>query len=110
MAPRSIATTSTASLTGLKHQHNPSDLQLFSDSSQRSLKAALLHNGSSKTSNPIAQSVQLKETSVNMKMLLEAMQYNVHRRNVCGNLKAIEMLIGTNGSLQVLLLLTPLGL
>jgi len=79
---------------GLKQEHNPSDWRLFIYSSQRSLKAVLLHNGNSKPSIPIAHSVHLKETYDKMKLLLEAIRYNVHQWNVCGDLKVIDMFMG----------------
>ena len=78
---------------GLKQQYSPSDWWLFIDSSQRSLKAVLLHNGNSKPSIPIARSVHLKETYDNMKQLLEAIQYNVQQWNICGDLKVTGMLM-----------------
>jgi len=81
---------------GMKQQHSPSDWRLLSDSSQRSLKA-VLHNGNPKTSTPIAQSVHLKKTYDNMKTFLETVQYNVHRRNICGNLTVFGMLMGMQG-------------
>ena len=78
----------------LHHEHKPSEWRLFIDSSQRSLKAVLLHNGNSKPSVPIAHSIHLKETYDNMKMLLEAICYNDYQWNICGDLKVIGMLMG----------------
>jgi len=82
---------------GLKQEHNPSDWQLFIDSSWWSLKALLLHNGNSKPSIPVAHSVHVKESYGNMKILLEAVQSNVHQWNICGDLKVIGMLMGMQG-------------
>jgi hypothetical protein len=33
----------------------------------------------------------------NMKLLLDANQYNVHQWNICGDLKVIGMLMGMQG-------------
>lgn len=78
----------------LRQEHIPSDWRLFIDSSQRSLKAVLLHNGNSKPSIPIAHSVHLKETYDNMKLLLDTLSYDRYQWNICGDLKVIGMLMG----------------
>jgi len=49
------------------------------DLSQRSLKAVLLHNGNLKLCVSIAQSAHLKEPYDNMKILLEAIKYNIYK-------------------------------
>ncbi|GFG40816.1 hypothetical protein Cfor_08064 [Coptotermes formosanus] len=89
--------TSVASLWD-KQEYNSSDWWLFIDSLQRSLKAVLLHNRNSKTSIAIAHSVHFKETYNNMKILLEAIQCNVHQGNTCGDLKVIGIFMGMQGS------------
>ena len=81
----------------LKQEYNPSDWRLFIDFSQRSLKAVLLQSGNSKPSIAIAHCVHLKETYDKMKILLEAIQYNVHQWNICGDLKVTGMLMGMQG-------------
>jgi len=65
--------------------------QLFIDSSQQILKAVLLHNGNSKPSILIAHCVHLEETYDSMKILLKAVQYNVHQWNNCGDMKVTGM-------------------
>ena len=60
---------------GLRYEHNPADWRLFIDSSQTSLKAALLHNGNSKPSIPVGHSTSRKETYNTMKVLLEQKNY-----------------------------------
>ena len=62
----------TGLFTSLGLPHNPSDWRLFIDSSKRSLKGVLLHNGNKYPSIPIAHSVHLKESYDNMELLLEA--------------------------------------
>ncbi|KAG8229531.1 hypothetical protein J437_LFUL004937 [Ladona fulva] len=67
---------------GLMGQFNipyaPGDWRLFIDSSKRSLKAVLLHNGNMHASVPVGHSVHLKETYDNMKVLLTTIHYEDH--------------------------------
>ena len=58
--------------------YSASDWRLFIDSSKRSFKAVLLHNGNVYPSIPIAHSVQMKERRKFVKILLEFAQYNDH--------------------------------
>ncbi|KAI6651194.1 hypothetical protein LOD99_14548 [Oopsacas minuta] len=78
----------------LLQEHSSSDWCLFIDSSKRSLKAVLLHNGNLKPGVPIAHSVYLKETFVNLQEVLDAIQYRTHKWNICGDLKIIGLLMG----------------
>lgn len=80
-----------ALFTELRQEHTPADWRLFIDSSQRSLKAVLLHNGNLKPSIPIAHSVHLKETYDNMKLVVLALCYDRYQWNICGDLKVIGM-------------------
>lgn len=82
---------------GLKQQYVASDWRLFIDSSQKSLKGVLLHNGNLKPSVPIAHSVHLKETYENMNIVLKSIQYDLHQWHICGDLKVIGMLMGMQG-------------
>ena len=52
---------------------NPSESCIFIDSSSRSLKAVLFHNGNNYPSLPIAHSVHLREDYISVKMLLSAL-------------------------------------
>lgn len=70
---------------------------MFIDSSKRSLKGVLLHNGNLYGSITIAHSVHLKETYENLKTLPEYVQYEKHCWKVCGDLKVIGMLLGQQG-------------
>lgn len=81
----------------LSQQHVPSEWRLLIESSQRSLKAVLLHNRNSKPSIPIAHSVHLSESYDDLKILLRAIQYKLHHWNFCGDLKVIGMLIVVQG-------------
>ena len=80
--------------TSLGLPHNPSDWRLFRDSSKRSLKGVLLHNGNKYLSITIAHSVHLKESYDNMELLLEAIKYSEYQWSLCGDLKVIGLLMG----------------
>ena len=77
--------------------YSASNWRLFIDSSERSLKAVLLHNGNVYPSIPIAHSVQMKEDREFLKILLELIQYNDHNWDVCGDFKMIAFLLGLQG-------------
>jgi len=68
--------------------------RLFIDSSKRSLKAVLLHNSNKYASIPIAHSVYLNESYENVQTILEAIEYEQHKWQVCEDLKVICMLLG----------------
>ncbi|EZA60811.1 hypothetical protein X777_13644 [Ooceraea biroi] len=68
--------------------------RLFIDSSKRSLKGVLLHNGGRYACVPIAHSVHLKESYENVEILLKAIEYNKHKWQVCGDLKIVSMVLG----------------
>ena len=68
---------------------------LFIDSSERSFKGVLLHNGNKRPSIHIAHSGHLnKESYDNMELLLEAVKYNQYQCSLCGDLKVIDLLMG----------------
>ena len=68
--------------------------RLFIDSSTRSLKAVVLHNGNKYSSIPIGHSVQMKETHDNMDQLLSALNYHDHGWLTCGDLKVVGLVLG----------------
>jgi len=72
--------------------HNPLDWRLFIDSSKLSLKAVLLHNGNTLPSIPVGHSVHNKELYENMKILIEAINYDKFKWQICCDLKAIALL------------------
>ena len=53
----------------------PREWRLFVDSSSKSLRAVLLHNGNKFPSLPLAHSVQLKEGYSSVKTVLKAVKY-----------------------------------
>ena len=60
----------------LSINHNSLDWRLFTDSSKLSLKAVLLHNGNTLPSIPVGHSVHNKESYENMKILMDAINYD----------------------------------
>ncbi|GFS62727.1 uncharacterized protein TNCV_3201771 [Trichonephila clavipes] len=72
----------------------PEEWRLFIDSSKRSLKAVLLHNGNRYASVPVGHSVHLKECYENLDFILNKLSYSDHKCTICGDLKVISMLLG----------------
>lgn len=70
------------------------DWRMFVDSSQRSLKAVLLHNGNAHPSIPIAHSVILKERYENVKKLLDLIKYEDYGWEVIGDFKMLAFFMG----------------
>jgi len=70
----------------LNINHNPLDWRLFIDLSNLSLKAVLLHNGNTLPSIPVGHSVH-NESYENMKILMEAINYDNFKWQICGDLK-----------------------
>ena len=56
--------------------YNPNEWQMFIDSSKRSLKCVLLHNGNLFGAIPIGHSVFLREEHGDVKRVIELMQYD----------------------------------
>ena len=76
---------------------NPNEWRLFIDSSNRSLKAVLLHNGNRLPSIPLAHSVHLKEEYNNVKLLLNALKYHEYAWEIIGDFKMVAFLMGLQG-------------
>ena len=75
-------------------QYEPKYWRLFIDSSKRSLKCVLLHNGNQFTSVPITHSTTLKEKYEAVKYVLEKIGYDQHNRFICVDLKMVNFLSG----------------
>ena len=60
----------------LSINHNPLDWRLFIDSSKLSLKAFPLHKCNTLPSTPVGHSVHNREPYENMKILMEAINYD----------------------------------
>ena len=76
---------------------NPNEWRLFIDSSCRSLKAVLLHNGNKYPSLPLAHSVHMKEEYSSIKALLDALKYDDYGWEVIGDFKMVAYLMGLQG-------------
>ena len=77
--------------------YRSNDWRLFIDSSKRSLKCVLLHNGNQYGSIPIGHSVTIKENYENIKVVLERLKYADHQWLICVNLKMVNFLLGQQG-------------
>lgn len=75
----------------------PGDWRLFIDSSKRSLKCVLLHNGNKFGSIPIAHSTKLKEEYNNIALVIEKILYKDHGWVICVDLKMVNFLLGQQG-------------
>ena len=75
-------------------QYKPEDWRLFIDSSKRSLKCVLLHNGNQFASVPLAHSTTLKEKYEAVKYVLEKIRYDQHGWLLCVDLKMVNFLLG----------------
>jgi hypothetical protein len=74
-------------------EYNVNERRLFTDSSKRSLKAALLHNGNNCTSMPIGHSAHLKESYENLELVLTKIGHSAHDWMIYGVLKMLRMLL-----------------
>ena len=72
----------------LNINHNPSDRRLFIDSSKLRLKALRLHNGNTLPPIPVGHSVYNKELYEDMKILMEAINYDKLKWQICGDHKS----------------------
>ncbi|GFU51057.1 uncharacterized protein TNCV_2414851 [Trichonephila clavipes] len=77
-----------------KIMYEPEEWRLLIDSSKRSLKAVLLHNGNRYASVPVGHSVHLKECYENLEFILNKLSYSDHKWTICGDLKVIYTLLG----------------
>lgn len=78
----------------LKIKHKAADWRLFIDSSTKSLKAVLLHNGNELASIPVGYSTTMDESYNNMVFLLEKISYETHQWQICTDLKVVTILLG----------------
>ena len=84
-------------ITAMGTSYTTSEWRLFIDSSKRSLKCVLLHNGNKLASVPIGHSIQMKETYENMKSIPDKIKYAEHEWVICGDLKVLSILLGQQG-------------
>ena len=77
----------------LNINHNPLAWRLFLDSSKLSLEAVLLHNGNTLPSIPDGHSEHNKMPHEDMKILIETINYDKFKWQMCGDLKVIALLL-----------------
>jgi hypothetical protein len=75
-------------------EYKVNEWRLFIDSSKRSLKAGLLHNGNNYASLHIGHSVHLNGIYENLELVLTKIAYTAHDWMICGDLKVLCMLLG----------------
>ena len=80
----------------LNINHIPLDWRFFIELSKFSIRA-VLHNGNTVTSIPVGHSVHNKKSYKNMKILMEAINYDNFKWQICGDLKVIALLLGLQG-------------
>ena len=78
-------------------EYQPEDWRMFIDSSKRSLKCVLLHNGNEYASIPIGHSVYAKESYEEVKKTLQRIKYDQHQWVTCVDLKMVNFLLGQQG-------------
>ena len=75
-------------------EYKPDDWRLFLDSSKRSLKCVLFHNGNKYACIPIGHSTKLKEENQNMKQVLHKLPYSEHQQVICVDIKMVNFILG----------------
>jgi hypothetical protein len=75
-------------------KHDPQEWRLFIDSSKLCLRAVLLHNGNQHPSIPVEHAVHTKETYVNLKQMLNKLEYSKYGWHICGGLEVVSLLMG----------------
>jgi hypothetical protein len=76
------------------NEYQSNDWRLFIDSSKRSLKCVLLHNGNKYGSIPLAHSTAMKEEHQTISLVLEKIKYQEHQWIICVDLKMVNILLG----------------
>jgi hypothetical protein len=74
--------------------YNPAEWRLFLDSSKRSLKCVLLHNGNDFGAVPVGHSVHLRETHDDIRVVMDLLKYHEHNWIMCVDLKMVNFLLG----------------
>ena len=75
-------------------EHDPTEWRLFIETSTKSLKGVLLHNGNKYPSLPLAYSLQMKENHENVKQLFININYAEFQWYFCGDFKTLGFLLG----------------
>ena len=75
-------------------EYLPHAWRLFIDSSKRSLKCVLLHNGNRYGSVPIGHSTSMKEEYRTISLVLEKIKYQEQQWVICVDLNMVNSLLG----------------
>lgn len=75
-------------------EYIPDDWRLFIDSSKRSLKCVLLHNGNKYGSIPLAHSTKMKEEYDTVALVMEKIKFHEHQWIICVDFKMVNFLLG----------------
>lgn len=78
-------------------EYNSNEWRLFIDSSKRSLKCVLMHNGNKLGSIPIAHSTAVKEEYATVAAVMDRIKYKKHKWLICVDLKMVNFLLGQQG-------------
>ena len=81
-------------------QYDPNEWRLFIDSSKKSLKYVLPHNGNLFGVIPIGHCVYLKEKHGHIKVVLDLLMYDDHEWVICVDLKMVNLLIDNKEGIQ----------
>ena len=84
--------------------YSPAEWRLFIDSSKRSLKCVLLHNGNVYGAVPVGHSVHLREEHNDMKMVIDLLKYHEHNWIIYVDLKMVNFLLGQQKGFTVSML------
>ena len=90
-------------------EHNADEWRLLIDSSKRSLKCVLLHNGNKFACVPIGHSVIVKEHDMNVKMVLQKLRYSEHNWAICVDFEMGNFLLGYQGGTPNILVFSFTG-
>ena len=74
--------------------YDPTEWRLLIDSSKRSLKCVLLHNGNEHASILLAHSVHAEKGYDGVKEVLDLIKYKEHNWIICVDLKMVNFLLG----------------
>ena len=89
--------------------YNLDEWRLFIDSSKRSLKCWLLHEGNKFSCVPMGHSVVVKKHYLNVKMVLNKLGYNVHNWAICADFEMVDFLLLNIGGTPSILVFSVTG-
>ena len=78
----------------LRIEYRLENWSLFIDSSKFGLQAVLLHNDNEYSSVSVSYLRAMKETYVNIKIVLQRIKYLKHNWYICSDLKVVALLSG----------------